>query len=40
MEDVGMFYGHWVYFTAIWYFLWPFSIFYGYLVYFLRFGIL
>jgi hypothetical protein len=24
MEDVGIFYGHMVYLTAIWYILWPF----------------
>jgi hypothetical protein len=29
-----IFYGHLVYFTAIWYILLPFGIFYGYLVYF------
>jgi ABC-type spermidine/putrescine transport system permease subunit II len=34
MEDVGIVYGHLVYFTAIWYVLWPFRIFYGHLVYF------
>jgi hypothetical protein len=27
-----------VYFTTIWYILWPFGIFYDYLVYFTRFG--
>jgi hypothetical protein len=32
MEDIGIFYGHLVYFTAIWYTLLPFGIFYGYLV--------
>jgi hypothetical protein len=26
MEHIGMFYGHLVYFTAIWYILWPFSL--------------
>jgi hypothetical protein len=26
MENVGIFYGHWEYFTAIWYILWPFRI--------------
>jgi hypothetical protein len=26
--------------VAIWYILWPFGIFYGYLVYFSRFGML
>jgi hypothetical protein len=31
MEDVGIFYDHLVYFTAIWYIMWPFGIFYGYL---------
>jgi ABC-type spermidine/putrescine transport system permease subunit II len=34
MEDFGIFYGHLVYFTAIWYVLWPFRIVYGHLVYF------
>jgi hypothetical protein len=29
MEDVGKFYGHFVYFTAIWYTLWPFGIICG-----------
>jgi hypothetical protein len=33
MEDVGIFYGHLIYFTAIWYFLLPSGIFYGHLVY-------
>jgi hypothetical protein len=27
MEDVGMFYGHLVYFKTIWYVLWPFLYF-------------
>jgi hypothetical protein len=40
MEDVVLLYGILVYFSAIWYILWPFGIFYGYLVYFLRFGLL
>jgi hypothetical protein len=31
---------HVVYFTTIWYILWPFNIFYGPLVYFSRFGML
>jgi hypothetical protein len=31
---------HLVYFVAIWYILWPFSIFYFYLVHFSRFGML
>jgi hypothetical protein len=34
MEDVGIFYGHLVYFTAISYILWTFGIFYGNLVHF------
>jgi hypothetical protein len=34
MEDVGIFYVHLGYFTAIWYILWSFGIFYGHLVYF------
>jgi hypothetical protein len=37
MEDVGVFYGHLVYFMAIWYIFWPFSIINGHLVYFLLF---
>jgi hypothetical protein len=32
--SVYIFYGHCVYFTAIWYILWPFGIFYGRLVIF------
>jgi hypothetical protein len=31
--DVSVFYGHLAYFTAIWYILWLFGIFVGYLVY-------
>jgi hypothetical protein len=27
MEDLGVFYGLWVYFTAVWYILRPFGIF-------------
>jgi hypothetical protein len=40
MKDVGKFYGHLVYFSAISYILWPFGIFYGHLVYIFcgRFG--
>jgi hypothetical protein len=34
MEDVGLFYVHLVNFNAIWYILWPFGIFYGYLIHF------
>jgi hypothetical protein len=34
MEDVGIFFGHLVYFVAIWYILWPIGIFCGHLVYF------
>jgi hypothetical protein len=37
MEDVGMFYDHWVLFTAIWNTLWPCGKCYGYLVYFFPF---
>jgi hypothetical protein len=33
MEDVGILYGHSVYFTAIWSILQPFGIFCGNLVY-------
>jgi hypothetical protein len=29
MKQVGTFYGHLVYFTAIWYSLWLFGIFFG-----------
>jgi hypothetical protein len=34
MEHVGTCYVHLVYFTSMWYTLWPFGIFYGHLVYF------
>jgi hypothetical protein len=34
-EDVGIFFGHLVYFIDIWYLLWTFGIFYGHLVYFM-----
>jgi hypothetical protein len=37
MEDVCILFGHLVYFMAICYILWPFGIFYGYLVHFSRF---
>jgi hypothetical protein len=40
MEDVDIFYGHLVSFTAIGYILWTFGIFCGNLVYFSRFGML
>jgi hypothetical protein len=47
MENVGIFYVHFVYFTALENILWPFGIFCGHLVYFVviwcifpRFGIL
>jgi hypothetical protein len=40
LEDVGIFYGPLVYFTAIRYILRPFGIFYGHLVCFTRFGML
>jgi hypothetical protein len=39
MENVGIFYDHLEYFTAIWYNLWPFSIVCGHLVYFSHFGV-
>jgi hypothetical protein len=35
MDGVGIFYGHFVYFTAIWYILRPFGVLYGHLVYFM-----
>jgi hypothetical protein len=38
MENVGIFYNHFEYFTAILYNLWPFGIGCGYLVYFSKFG--
>jgi hypothetical protein len=38
MENVGMFYDHLEYFTAIWYNLWTFGIICGHLVYISRFG--
>jgi hypothetical protein len=34
MEDVGIFYGHLVYFAVIWFILGLFGIFYSYLIYF------
>jgi hypothetical protein len=37
MENVGIFSGHLVCFTAIGYILWPFGIFNGYLIYFFPF---
>jgi hypothetical protein len=40
MEDVGILYGDLVHFTANWCILWPFCIFYGYLVLFSHFGML
>jgi hypothetical protein len=40
MEDVGIFYGHLVYITAIWRILSPFVIFCGQLVHFSKFGML
>jgi hypothetical protein len=36
-EDVGIFYDHFVYFTAKLYILWPFGTFFGHLVHFLPF---
>jgi hypothetical protein len=38
MENVGIYYDHLEYFTAIWYNLWPFVINCGHLVYFFHFG--
>jgi hypothetical protein len=38
MENVGIFYDHFKYFTAIWYTLWPFGIVFGHFVYFSHFG--
>jgi hypothetical protein len=40
MKNLGIFYDHLVYFTAIGNNLWPFGIFCGHLVYFSRFGML
>jgi hypothetical protein len=40
MEDVGIFYGHLVYFKAIWSTLWPFGIYFTILEYCLCFGML
>jgi hypothetical protein len=39
MEGVGIFYGQSVYFTAPWYILWPYGIFFVF-VYFSHFGLL
>jgi hypothetical protein len=38
MEDVGKLYGHLANCTYNWYIMWPFSIFYGHLENFSRFG--
>jgi hypothetical protein len=35
VEDVSLFYGHLVYFTAIWYILWQFGTLYGYSVHYM-----
>jgi hypothetical protein len=35
MEEAGIFYDHLIYLKDIWYNLWPFGIYVGYLVYFL-----
>jgi hypothetical protein len=40
IEDVGICYGLFGYFVAIWYTLWPFGILYGYLVHCSLFGML
>jgi hypothetical protein len=37
MEDVGIFYGHFVYFTAKWHNIWTFGTLCGHLVYFTPF---
>jgi hypothetical protein len=37
MDNVGIFYIHLVYFTALWYILWQFGTICGYLVYFSMF---
>jgi hypothetical protein len=39
MEVIGLFYGHLVYFTAIWYILWPLGLCYYYLAHFSKFWI-
>jgi hypothetical protein len=39
LKNVGIFYGHLGYFMVIWYVLWPFGIFCGYLVFLWLFGI-
>jgi hypothetical protein len=40
MENVGIYYDHSEYFTAIWYNLWPFGIVCVHLVHFFQFGML
>jgi hypothetical protein len=40
MVNVDILHGHFVFFTATWYMLWPYGIFYGHLVIFPCFGIL
>jgi hypothetical protein len=40
MAYVGILDAHFVYFAPIWYILWPFGIFHGYLAYVSRFGML
>jgi hypothetical protein len=39
-ENVGIFYGHFEYFTAIWYYLWPFGTVVVICYNFPRFGIM
>jgi hypothetical protein len=39
MQDAGTFYDHFVYFTTIWYILWPFGYFMVIWHYISRFGI-
>jgi hypothetical protein len=36
IEDVGILYGHLVFFAATWYIYWAFGLFYGHLVYLLN----
>jgi hypothetical protein len=40
MENVGIFYGHFEYLTALWYIVWPFVTFCDHTVYFSHFGML
>jgi hypothetical protein len=40
VENVGIFYNHLEYFTAIWYNLWPFGIVCAHFEYFSQFGMI